>query len=388
VAQESLANVMLVQAYNRQDQEMDRFYQQNLGNFATKMTAVRLRGLFSPLVDLLQLLGVLVVVGVGTWELSQGRLSLGGLLVFLAYLQQLYSPVRGMSSLVNSLYSASASAERIIEFMDQRPSVVEHPDAVSLQKATGFVTLERVSFAYPGGEEPALASVSFSVGPGETLALVGPSGAGKSTIAKLLLRFYDPTDGRILLDGRDLRDLSVHSLRENATVLLQETLVFHGSIRDNIAYGRTGATEEEIVRAADAAGAHEFIVSMADGYETIIGERGQRLSGGQRQRIAIARAMLRDTPLLILDEPTTGLDASSGWRIIETLQRLMNGRTTIIISHNLITTRDADSIVVLENGRVVEQGAHGYLIEQGGVYSRLYRLHNPDAVISISSRAA
>jgi ABC-type multidrug transport system fused ATPase/permease subunit len=379
VAEETLSNVALVQAYNRQAEEVARFHRENLGSFAAEMASTRLKGMFSPMIDLIELAGILAVVGMGTWELSRGQISLGGLLVFVAYLSQLYGPIRGLSRLTNTVYSASASAERIIEFLDQRPSVQEQPNARNLARAGGEIAFHAVSFHYPGSEHDALDRVSFRVKPGETLALVGASGAGKSTITKLLLRFYDPTAGRIELDGDDLRHFQLHSLRENIALVLQETLLFDGTIRENIAYGRSGAAEDEIVRAAQAADAHEFIITLPDGYDTVVGQKGRRLSGGQRQRVAIARAMIRDAPILILDEPTTGLDSESSQRILEPLRRLMSGRTTIVISHNLLTVREASTIAVLDRGKIVEQGTHLQLLAREGVYARLYRLHHADA---------
>src|SRR5215203_420757 len=352
VAEESLSNAALVQAYNRQDAEVLRFHRENLGSFKAQMVASRLSAFFTPLVNVIELAGVLAVVGAGVWELSQGRLTIGGLLVFIVYLSRLYAPIEGLSDLLNTVYEASAGAERIIELLDQRPSVTEREDALELNRARGTVEFDSVSFRFPGAKRPALKDVSFRVQPGETLALVGPSGAGKSTVVKLLLRFYDPGSGNVRIDGYDLRDLTLRSLRERVAVLLQEGFIFDGTVRENIAYGKDEATEEEIVRAAKAADAHDFIRALPDGYDTVVGQKGRLLSGGQRQRIAIARAMIRDAPVLILDEPTTSLDGRSAGKIMEPLRRLAEGRTTILISHDPTTAREATHIVMLKNGRV------------------------------------
>jgi ATP-binding cassette, subfamily B, bacterial len=385
VAEESLGNAQVVQAYNRQGTEVERFHRENVGSMEATLASTRLRALFTPMVDLIQLLGALVVIGYGTYKLSTGDLSLGGLLAFMAFTSRLYDPIRGMTKLVNTFYSASAAAERIVEVMGEEPDVRDRPGARRLDPARGVISMRDVSYRYPGTAADAVSGVSFDVAPGETLALVGSSGAGKSTLAKLLLRFHDPGSGTVTIDGHDVRDVTLESLRDHIAVLLQETLVFEGTVAENIAYGRPGATQGDIERAARAADAHDFITALPEGYETRIGERGRRLSGGQRQRIAIARAMIRDAPVLILDEPTTGLDAESTERVLEPLRRLMAGRSTIVITHNLMTVRDASTILVLDSGRVVERGTHPELLRRGGAYARLWRLHERDGATSAAA---
>jgi ABC-type multidrug transport system fused ATPase/permease subunit len=367
VAEQSLGNAALVQACRREDAERERYRREGESVIAAELASVRIRGVFSPLVDLIELCGVLLVVVLGTRAIASGSLTLGGMLVFIAYLTRLYGPVRDLSSLSNTVFKALAGAERVIELLDEQPRVSD--GTTRLTDVRGALELDDVWFGY--GAEPVLKGVTLRVAPGERVALVGASGAGKSTIARLLLRFGDPDDGAVRLDGHDLRELELDSLRRAVAVLLQETLVLHGSVRENIAYARPDATDEQVEAAARAAGAHDFIAALPDGYDTDLGERGRRLSGGQRQRIAIARALLADAPVLVLDEPTTGLDGE----LSAALRELARDRTTLVISHDLLLTRDADLIVVLDHGEVVEQGRHDELLALGGVYARQWEAH-------------
>jgi len=353
VAEESLANAALVQSLNRQDAEVARFRHQGERIVEAELASTRIKSLFSPLIDLIELLGALIVIALGTWALTRGDLTLGGLLVFLAYLTQLYGPIRDLSRLSNTIFAAAAGAERVIELLEERPSVVDRPGAGALADVRGRVELRDVTFRYPGAERDALSGVSLCVQPGETVVIVGPSGAGKSTLARLLLRFDDPLAGSVRLDGSDLRDVTLHSLREHVGLLAQETLLPDVSVREAIAYGRPGASADEIEAAARSAGAHAFVSALPDGYDTPVGQRGRRLSGGQRQRISIARALLRETPVLVLDEPTTGLDAEAKAALLGPLARLVCGRTTIVISHDPEVVAWADRVVTLEDGRVV-----------------------------------
>ncbi len=355
VAEESLANAALVQSLNRQDAEVARFRHQGERIVEAELASTRIKSLFSPLIDLIELLGALIVIAMGTWALTRGDLTLGGLLVFLAYLTQLYGPIRDLSRLSNTIFAAAAGAERIIELLEERPSVVDRPDAVALTDVRGRVRLDGVSFRYPGAARDALSDVSLCIEPGETVAIVGPSGAGKSTLARLLLRFDDPTAGSVRIDASDLRDVTLHSLREHVGLLAQETLLPDITIREAIAYGRPDAGDEEIEAAARSAGAHEFIGALPAGYDTQVGQRGRRLSGGQRQRISIARALLRETPVLVLDEPTTGLDTEAKAALLDPLARLVRGRTTIIISHDPEVVAWADRVVRVQDGRILAE---------------------------------
>lgn len=356
VAEEALANAPLVQAYGRHDSELERFRRENAGIAEAELAAARVRGLYAPIVDLIELAGGLLVIAWGTWALSEGRLTLGGLFAFLAYLGLLYSPIRELGRLGTTVFAAAAAAERVLELLDREPTVTTRPGARPLARARGTVEFDDVVWRYPGSGEPVVNGVTLRIEPGETLALVGQSGAGKTTLARLLLRFFDPDEGAVRLDGHDVRDLTLESLRENVAVVFQETLVFHGTIRENIAYGKPEATDTAILGAAAAAGVDRFVSELPEGYDTVVGQKGRLLSGGQRQRVAIARALVRDAPVLILDEPSAGLDDDTTGHLLEPLRELAAGRTTILISHNPLLVREATHVAVLRAGRIVEYG--------------------------------
>lgn len=376
VAEESLTDPTLIQAYGRESAEVDRFATQSLGSVRAELTATRLEAMFSPLIDLFQILGVLTIVGMGIWELDGGRITLGGLLAFVVFLSQLYSPVQDVGHLSNELFAAAAAAERIIDLLDQQPPLTVPAHPTPLVYCRGQLCFDRVSFTYPDTTTPVLDQISFTALPRQTTAIVGVSGAGKTTLLKLLLRLYDPTAGRITLDGHDLRDLDPQQLRAHIAIVLQDTLLLDGSIADNIRAGRPGATPEQLIAAAIDADAHDFITALPNGYDTRVGQRGRLLSGGQRQRIAIARAMIRNAPILLLDEPTTSLDAQASQRVLAPLRRLITGRTTIIVSHHLTTITDANQIIYLHQGHITETGTHTQLLTHNHHYTDLYRAHH------------
>jgi len=370
LAQETLASIRIVQGLAQEDRQDERFHVQNLSSLQAYLEGIRYQARVAPLVDVLAALGLALVMWYGATSVRAGLLTTGDMVVFFAYVTNLYSPMRALSKLSYAFNKATIGAERIAEVMRVRHEVSDRRDAEVAPRFEGRIEFRDVSFEYESGK-PVLFRVNLEIAPGQKVALVGPSGAGKSTLVSLIPRLYDPTAGSVRIDGRDIRDHRVHSLRDQISLVLQDTLLFSGTIRENIAFGRPGASDEEILTAAMTANAHEFIEQLPDGYETLVAERGSTLSGGQKQRIAIARAILRDAPILILDEPTTGLDAESEGAVVEALDRAAAGRTTLTIAHRLSTVRFADRIIVLEQGRIVEEGAQGDLGVRASRYADL-----------------
>jgi ATP-binding cassette subfamily B protein len=372
-AAESIGAIQTVQAYSLDGIFSRAFRKVNQQSLREGVRGQRLAARLERTIDVLSALAQALVLWFGAHAVLSGRISPGELLVFLAYLRGAFQPVRNFAKYAARLAKASAAGERVLEVMDREPDVRDLPGAVEAPALRGAIRFEEVCFAYEPGH-PVLERISFEVRPGQRAAIVGPSGSGKSTILRLVLRLFDPTHGRVLVDGRDLRDFTLASLRAQMGVVLEDTLLFAASVHDNIAYGRTGATPEEVVQAARLADADDFVRALPEAYASVLGERGVTLSKGQRQRLAVARAALRRAPLLLLDEPTNGLDEESEHSMLEALGRLARGRTTLLVTHELEHATRCDTILFVENGRIAERGTHAELLALGSRYAAMYRM--------------
>ena len=371
VLADAIPGIRVVKAFAQEQREIERFHRANLRVLESNDRVNNIWAFFGPMVGLLTNIGLLIVWGVGIWLIFQGHIRLGLLQLFLTYISRIYIRLESMSRMVQATQRASASVQRIFEILDRQPSVANPVNPVPIDKLRGEIGLRKVAFRY--GNRGVVHDLDLTIRPGEMIGLVGASGAGKSTLVNLVCRFYDVSDGAILVDGVDIRSYSVEDYRRHIGIVLQEPFLFFGTIAENIAYGRPNATRAEIVKAARAARAHEFILRLPDGYDSMVGERGQSLSGGERQRISIARALLIDPAILILDEATSSVDTETEREIQAALDNLIQGRTTIAIAHRLSTLRKADRLVVLERGRIVEVGPPQDLLKNSGAYSRLHR---------------
>ncbi|MDM0103596.1 ABC transporter ATP-binding protein [Variovorax sp. J22R24] len=389
VVQEGLGQVRAVKAFGRQDLEVSHMEAASHASTEAALRARRVKSLLSPVVAVVVALCTGIVLWKGTALIVSGAMTAGALTVYLAYLSKFFKPVKDLAGMASTIAQTTVALERIQKILGADEIIRDRPDAIDPGRAKGEITFEHVAFGY-GHEPPVLRDVSFTIRPGQVVGIVGPTGSGKSTVVSLMPRFYDPTGGRVLLDGTDISRCKLAAVRSQIGFVLQETVLFRGSIGENIAYGKPGASQEEIVAAARLANADEFISRMPHGYDSQVGERGDTLSGGQRQRIGIARAIIRNSPIMILDEPTAALDTESERLVIEGLERLMQGRTVIMIAHRLSTLRNADKIIVLKDGIVVEEGTNDELVALGGVYADLHRIQyeTQPAAVAESSESA
>jgi subfamily B ATP-binding cassette protein MsbA len=371
--QDNLTGMKVIQAFGQEDRALERFTVESEGYYQARVRGIRYWSTFFPGVSFVAALGTVAVLVGGAIMVVNGELTLGTLVAFLAYTTSFYEPINRLTEVDNVFQQAIAAGERIFDLLDTEPEIQDAPDAAAMPTMRGEVTFDDVHFCYEAEGEEVLHDVEFTIAPGEMVALVGPSGAGKTSVANLLCRFYDPIHGRVLVDGYDLRHVQLASLRQQVAVVLQDTFLFNSTVRDNLLFGKPTATDEEIVAAARAAYAHEFIEALPNGYDTEVGERGIKLSGGQKQRLALARAILADPRILILDEATSSVDAEAEYLIQQALESVLAGRTALVIAHRLSTIRNANKIIALEDGRIAEVGDHHDLMRRGGLYSQLYR---------------